>query len=98
MTETLQKDVALRAALTASGVSVGSVWRAVGFGLDLCDGLRSQPLLADVPLLGLALARYSLKFELTTDQVDALGENFRAGGCLHKPGVERVECLLAMRM
>ena len=95
--ETLQ-DVALRAALTASGVSVGSVCRAVGCGLDVCDRLSSQPLPADVPLLGLALARYSLKFELTTDQVDALGEHFRAGGCLHKPGVESVECLMAMRM
>ena len=96
--ETLHKDVALRAALTASGVSAGSVCRAVGCGLDVCDRLSSQPLPADVPLLGLALARYSLKFELTTDQVHALGENFREGGCLHKPGVERVECLLAMRM
>ena len=96
--ETLQKDVALTAALTASGVSVGSVRRAVGCGLDVCDRLSSQPLPADVPLLGLALARYSLKFELTTDQVNALGENFRAGGCLRKPGVARVECLLAMRM
>ena len=72
--------------------------RAVGFGLDLCDRLSSQPLPADVSLLGLALARCSLKFELTTDQVDALGENFRAGGCLHKPGVEKVECLLTMLM
>ena len=96
--ETLHKDVALMAALTASGVSDGSVYRAVGCGLDFCDRLSSQPLPADVPLLGLALARVSLKFELTKDQVDALGENFRAGGCLHKPGVERVECLLAMRM
>ena len=56
------------------------------------------PLPADAPLLCLALARYSLKFELTKDQVGALGENFREGGCLHKPGVETVECLLAMRM
>ena len=97
VTETLHKDVALTAALTASGVSVGSVCRAVGCGLDLCDRLSSKPLPADVPLLGLALVRCSLKFELNEDQVKALGENFRAGGCLHKPGVERVECLLAMR-
>ena len=97
--ETLLKDVALRAALTtASGVSVGSVCRAVGCGLDLCDRLSSKPLPADVPLLGLALVRCSLKFELNEDQVKALGENFRAGGCLHEPGVETVECLLAMRM
>ena len=96
--ETLHKDVALRAALAASGVSAGSVCRAVGCGLDVCDRLSLQPLPADVPLLGLALARYSLKFELTRDQLDALGANFRAGGCLHKPGVEFVECLLAMRI
>ena len=99
VTETLQKPVtALRAALTASGVSDGSVCRAVGCGLDVCDRLSSQPLPADVPLLGLALVRCSLKFELNEDQVKALGENFRAGGCLHEPGVETVECLLAMRM
>ena len=63
-----------------------------------CDRLSSQPLPADVPLLGLALARVSLKFELTKDQLDALGGNFREGGCLHKPGVARVECLMAMRL
>ena len=92
------KDVALGKALTASGVRAGSVWRAMGIGLDLCDRLGSGPLPADAPLLCLALARCSLKFELTRDQVYALGANFRAGGCLHKPGVERVECLLAMRI
>ena len=96
--ETLHKDVASMAALTASGVSDGSVCRAVGWGLDFCDRLSSQPLPADVPLLGLALARVSLKFELTKDQLASLCGNFREGGCLHKPGVESVECLLAMRM
>ena len=90
------KDVALGKALTASGVSAGSVWRAMGIGLDLCDRLGSGPLPADAPLLCLALARWSLKFELTGDQVYALGAHFRAGGCLHKPGVEKVECLLVM--
>ena len=98
VTETLHKDVALTAALTASGVSVGSVCRAVGRGLDLCDRLSSKPLPADVPLLGLALVRCSLKFELNEDQVKALGENFRAGGCLHEPGVETVECILFMHV
>ena len=92
------KDVALGKALTASGVSYGAVWRAMVIGLYLCDRLGSGPFLADAPLLCLALARCSLKFELTRDQVYALGANFRAGGCLHKPGVERVECLLAMRL
>ena len=96
--QTLREDVALRKALTASGVSTGSVCRAMGNGLDLCDRLGSGPLPADAPLLCLALARWSLKFELTGDQVYALGAHFRAGGCLHKPGVERVECLLAMRI
>ena len=90
--------IGLDPALTASGVSAGPVCRVVGCGLDLCDRLSSQALPADVPLLCLALARYSLKLELTRDQVCALGENLRAGGCLHKPGVERVECLLAMRL
>ena len=98
MGQTLREDVALRKALTASGVSTGSVCRAMGNGLDLCDRLGSGPLPADAPLLCLALARWSLKFELTGDQVYALGAHFRAGGCLHKPGVERVERLLAMRI
>ena len=92
------KGVALGKALTASGVSTGSVCRAMGNGLDLCDRLGSGPLPADAPLLCLALARWSFKFELTGDQVYALGAHFRAGGCLHKPGVERVECFLAMRI
>ena len=90
--------VGIDPALTASGVSAGTVCRAVGCALDLWDRLSSQPLPADVPLLGLALARFSLKLELTNDQVYDLREKFRAGGCLHKPGVERVECLLAMRI
>ena len=96
--ETLHTDEPLRAALSACGVSDGSVCRAVGCGLDVCDRLSSKPLPADVPLLGLALVRRSLKFELNEDQVKALGENFRAGGCLHEPGVETVECLLFMHV
>ena len=95
--ETLHKDVPLRAALTASG-GAGPVCRAVGCALDIWGRLSSQPRPADVPLLGLALARVALKFELTNDQAYALGAKIRAGGCLHKPGVERVECPLAMRM
>ena len=91
-------DEALTAALTATGVSAGSVHRTVGCGLDLCDRLSSKPLPADVPLLGLAIARFSLKFELSAEQVFAFRENFQKGGRLHKPDVERVECLVAMRI
>ena len=52
----------------------------------------------DVALLALAVVRCSLKFELTGDQLHALAEHFRAGGCLHLPDVQEVECVLVMRV
>ena len=96
--ETLCKDGPTSAALTAAGVRIGSVCRAHGYALDMLEHLSPQPLLADAPLLALAMVRYSLKYEFTLDQVEALGEHLRAGGCLHLPGVQDVECHLVWRV
>ena len=65
--ELLSKDGPHSVLLTASGVSAGSVCRALGSALDVVERLTPQPLLADVALLALAVVRYSLKFELTLD-------------------------------
>ena len=66
--------------------------------MDVVETLRPEPLPADVALLALAVVRYSLKFELSGEQLEALVEHFRAGGCLHLPNVQEVECLLVMRV
>ena len=94
--DALMGDGPASAALTSSGVSPGSVFRALGSAFDVLERVCHQPLPADVPLLALGVARYSLKLVLTRDEVGRLGAHFRAGGCLHMPGVEAVECLLVM--
>ena len=96
MRDALIGDGPASAALTDSGVSPGSVFLALGSAHDVLDRLCQLPLSADVPLLALGVARYSLKLVLTRDEVGRLGAHFRAGGCLHMPGVETVECLLVM--
>ena len=94
--DALMGDGPASAAITASGVTAGSVFRALGCAHDVLDRVCQLPLPSDVPLLALGVARYCLKLELTQDLLHRLGAHFRAGGCLHMPGVETVECLLVM--
>ena len=96
--ETLALNGPQRALLAACGVGEGTQCRALGCALDVVEKLRPEPLPADVALLALAVVRYSLKFELSGDELDALAEHFRAGGCLHLPDVQEVECVLVMRV
>ena len=87
-----------RALLAHCGVGEGTHCRALGCALDVVETLRPEPLPADVALLALAVVRYSLKFELSGEQLEAMVEHFRAGGCLHLPHVQEVECVLVMRV
>ena len=73
-----------------------SDWRGCA---DLCEHLSPRPLPEeDVPLLCLAIARLALKLTLKRDHVDAMVEHFRDGGCLRRPGIVPVECLILRRM
>ena len=85
-------------ALTASGVSRGTMYRALGCAMDLCDQLASRPLPGEMALLCMAIVRCALKYELNRDHVDAMAKHFREGGCLHRPGVGTAERFIIMRM
>ena len=86
-------------ALTASGVSHGDRYRALASCMDICDHLAPGPLpAADVPLACLAILRCALKLSLNRDHVEAIGEHFRHGGCLHRPGVGNVEKVILRRI
>eukprot|EP00959_Pyramimonas_sp_CCMP1952_P141383 2959145-Pyramimonas_sp.AAC.1 len=87
-----------RAAFTASGVGLGTVYRALGGAMDLRDYLSSRPFPAGMPLLCMALARYALEFALGEDRAEALIEHFREGGRFHFPGADAVERFFVMRM
>ena len=87
----------MNAALTASGVSGGDVFRVLACAWDVVDSLGHRPLPAEVPLLALAIARYGIKFHLTSGQQESLAKHVRAGGCMHLPHVEDAEGLLVMR-
>ena len=85
--------------LTAPGVSHGTMSRALGSAMDICDDLAPRPPPeADVPLLCVAILRRALKSQLNRDRVDAMAEHFRDGGCLHRPGVGTVEVAILRRM
>ena len=85
-------------ALTASGVSLGRMHRALGCAMDLCDDLASRPLPGDEALVSLAIVRCALKVELNLAHVQAIANHFREGGCLHRPGVGTVEVAILRRM
>ena len=87
----------MNAAPTASGVRLGDVFRVLAVAWDVVDSYGHRPLPSEVPLVALALARYGMKLNLSSLQLDSLAKHLRAGGCMHSPRVEDVESLLAMR-
>ena len=85
----------MNAALTASGVRLGDVFRVLAVAWDVVDSYGHRPLPAEVvPLVALALARYGMKFNLSSLQLDSLAKRVRAGGCMQLPHVEGAEGLL----
>ena len=91
-------------ALAALAACAAPPFAALGWGpsitsSDVIDGPQpsAEPLPAKRALLALSVARYSLKFALSGDELDAVAEHFRAGGCLHHPHAKEVERLLVMR-
>ena len=88
------RDGPMNAALTASGVRLGDVFRVLAVASDVVDSYGHRPLPAEVPLVALALARYGAKLNLSSLQLDSLAKHMRAGGCMHLPHVEDAEGLL----
>ena len=93
--DTFLNDVPLLA-LCASGVPSGTMYRALGCAMDICDALASRPLPARVAPLCVAIVRYALKCELSRDHLDAIREHLSEGGLLHRPGVHAAECRIVM--
>ena len=92
----VRMDGPMNAALTASGVRLrlGDVFRVLAVAWDVVDSYGHRPLPAEVPLVALALARYGMKLNLSSLQLDSLAKHMRAGGCMHLPHVEDAEGLL----
>ena len=89
------RDGPMNAALTASGVRLGDVFRVLAVASDVVDSYGHRPRPAEVPLVALALARYGMKLNLSSLQLDSLAKHLRAGGCVHMPHVEDAEGPLA---
>ena len=60
------RDGPMNAALTASGVRLGDVFRVLAVASDVVDSYGHRPRPAEVPLVALALARYGVKFNLSS--------------------------------
>ena len=65
----------MNAAPTASGVRLGDAFRVLAVAWDVVDSYGHRPLPAEVvPLVALALARYGMKFNLSSLQLDSLAK------------------------
>ena len=95
VTDFVGLDGPIKAELTASCLSGGDEFRVLAVVCDVVLAYGQRPFLpADVPLVALALARYGMKLNLSSLQLDSLAKHMRAGGCMHLPHVEDAEGLL----